>query len=126
MTRPRTSPHRELLGIIGKISDAGALQARWNAYFEKEGIDAFMDRYPTKEKELPERLSEMFHFDRRLYIVGGPLQEVVIPLLDALDSSAEEKGRVDTIVNEEGVMRGFFLGGVCVPEEGMKVCSFFS
>lgn len=109
MTKPRTNPHRELFGIIGKIDDVSSEKKWWNARFLKEGLDAYMDSYPTKERELPERLSEMFHFDRRGYIVGKPLQIAIIPLLDRIDASAEGEGRVDFVVNNGGVMTGYFL-----------------
>ena len=107
MTKPRTNPDRELFGIIGTVEDVSSEKKWWNAQFLEKGIDAFMDSYPSKEKELPERLSEMFHFDRRGYIVGKPLQEAIIPLLDALDTAAEGEGRVDFVSNASGVMTGF-------------------
>lgn len=109
MTRPRMNPDRQLFGVIGSVADVSALKRHWNAYFEDNGIDAFMDSYPTQKEELPERLSEMFHFDRRGYIVGKPLQEAVIPLLDAVDPSAREEGSVDTVVNDNGVLTGHYL-----------------
>jgi len=110
MTRPRTSTTRELFGIIGKDTNARKLQAEWNVFFEDNGMDAFIDCYPTTIENLPERLSEMFHFDRRLYIVSSSLQEAIKPLLDSLDKCASEKGRVDIVVNENGVLTGKFFG----------------
>ena len=107
MTRPRKSPEREIYGIIGKLKDASNIQKEWNAYFKRKGIDAFMARYPTKTSELPERLSEMFHFDRRMYLVGEDLQESVDRMLDKLDKSADE-GKVSIIKNEGGILIGFF------------------
>ena len=104
MTRPRLSTTRELYGILGKIPDAGKLQSEWNVYFEKKGMDAFMDKYPTTVETLPERLSEMFHFDRRAYLVGPELQEAIIPLLDNVDDSAKKKGNVNLVVNKNGVL----------------------
>ena len=109
MTKPRINPDRELFGIIGKVNDISAQKKWWNARFKEEGKDAFMDSYPTKEREIPERLSEMFHFDRRGYIVGKPLQEAIIPLLDHIGTSAEGEGRVDFVANTGGVMTGYFL-----------------
>jgi len=109
VTKPRTNPDRLLFGIIGKVDDISSEKKWWNARFLKEGLDAYMDSYPTKEKEIPERLSEMFHFDRRGYIVGKPLQEAIIPLLDHLDASAEGEGRVDFVANTGGIMTGYFL-----------------
>jgi len=106
VTKPRTSTTRELFGIIGKFPNASKIQAQWNAYFKKEGIDAFMDRYKTSVENLPERLSEMFHFDRRMYLVGSDLQEAIIPLLDELDEMAQNKGKVNVILNRKGVFSG--------------------
>ena len=104
MTKPRTSTTRELFGILGSHPDASVLQSSWNAYFAENGIDAFMDKYATTEENLPERLSEMFHFDRRGYIVAPKLQEAIVPLLD--DASAE---RVDTVWNDGGILHGYLL-----------------
>lgn len=109
MTKPRTNPDRQLFGVIGVINDVSTLRSEWNTWFEAEGIDAFMGYYPTKEAELPDRLSEMFHFDRRGYIVGKALGKAIIPLLDHLDSTAVEEGSVDTVVNDGGVFTGYFL-----------------
>ncbi|MFH1670551.1 MAG: hypothetical protein ABIA92_03100 [Patescibacteria group bacterium] len=106
MTRPRISPERELYGIMGKVPNAGKLQSQWNAFFKKEGMDAFMDKYPTTVEQLPERLSEMFHFDRRAYIVGPELQEEIMPLLDEIDELSREKGRANLVLNKDGVIIG--------------------
>lgn len=105
MTCPRISPARELYGIIGTLPNASQLQAQWNRFFASHGMDAFMDKYPTTKAHIPERLSEMFHFDRRLYLVGADLQEVIVPFLDA-----SEKKKVDTVLNRGGVLHGKFLG----------------
>tara|TARA_Y100000310_G_scaffold286539_1_gene310831 strand:+ start:74 stop:454 length:381 start_codon:yes stop_codon:yes gene_type:complete len=108
MTKPRVSTTRELFGIIGAHPQASALQREWNAYFTQEGLDAFLDRYPTKEEQLPERLSEMFHFDRRAYIVGNRLQEAIIPLLDHVEKSAADDGRVTVVLNRGGEFWGYY------------------
>jgi len=117
MTKPRNSTTRELFGIIGKIPNAGKVQSEWNAFFKEKGMDAFMDRYATTVDNLPERLSEMFHFDRRMYIVGKLLQKAIIPLLDVLDASAEKEGSVNVVLNEGGVMKGLFLDEGFSPEQ---------
>ena len=107
MTRPRKSPDREIFGILGKLKNASKIQKEWNKYFKEKGIDAFMARYPAKIDQLPERLSEMFHFDRRMYLVGEELQELVGQLLDELHDSVDE-GKVTIIKNEGGIFTGFF------------------
>lgn len=108
MAKPRDNPDRELFGILGSLEDTSAQKKWWNSRFTERDIDAFLDHYPTKEDELPERLSEMFHFDRRGYIVASSLQKAIIPLLDQLDPSAEGEGRASVVVNTGGVLTGYF------------------
>lgn len=110
VTKPRTSVRRELYGFIGTSSEAKHILREWNARFRERGIDASMDFYPTTEKNLPERLSEMFHFDRRGYVVGKELQKRIVPLLDRLDGKAQRQKKVDWVLNRKGVMTGFWLG----------------
>jgi shikimate 5-dehydrogenase len=109
MTRSRTSTARELLGILGPHPDARVILQRWNTWFREQGIDASMDRYPATAETLPERLSEMVHYDRRGSIVAPALQRAIVPLLDDLDASVEGQGRVDTLWNDGGVVRGYLL-----------------
>jgi shikimate 5-dehydrogenase len=118
MTNPRTNPERELMGILGSLDNTSEEMSWWNEEFKKLGMDAALSRYPTEVDTLPERLSEMFHFDRRGYIVGFALQKAIIPLLDSIDSSVglalsegEGEGRVDTVCNVGGVMTGYFCDG---------------
>ena len=108
MTNPRTNPDRELMGILGSLDNTSEVMSWWNAEFLRLGMDAALSRYPTEVDTLPERLSEMFHFDRRGYIVGKGLQEAIVPLLDHIDESAVGKGTVDTVHNAGGVMTGYF------------------
>lgn len=103
MTKPRTNPDRLLFGLLGSFADSSAQQSFWNKKFLDEHIDAFMDHYPTKDDQIPERLSEMFHFDRRGYIVGKSLQKAIIPYLDRA-----EEGSVNAVVNRGGILCGFF------------------
>lgn len=107
MTKPRTNPDRQLFGIIGSLDNTSEERKWWNARLAAEGIDGFMDHYPTRETQLPERLSEMFHFDRRGYIVGKSLQKAIIPLLDRLDERAEGEGRVEFVANRGGIFTGY-------------------
>src|SRR3989339_871006 len=108
MTKPRTSTHRELYGLIGSIPDVSNVLKVWNAYFREEGIDAVMNLYPTTVKNLPERLSEMFHFDRRAYIVGNNLSKAIIPLLDQVEPEARRRPRT----SRGAPVRGKGVGGV--------------
>jgi shikimate 5-dehydrogenase len=110
MTKPRTSIHREIYGILGSHPQAAELRRAWERWFREKQIDATLERYPATVANLPERLSEMFHFDRRAYIIGPALQQAIIPLLDRLDDQAEEEGSIDTVMNEGGLMVGYWFG----------------
>ncbi len=101
MTKSRISVDREIVGILGKFPNRSELLKQWNTYFREEGIDASAIYYPTTVENLPERLSEMFHFDRRLYLVSPNLQEVIAPLLDRIDEEP-----VEVIWNDGGVLVG--------------------
>lgn len=105
MSRPRKNPHRELYGIIGHVPDSSTILKEWNAAFRERGMDASMDLYPTTAENLPERLSEMFHFDRRGYLVGSNLSKVIIPLLDRVDPQARRRG-VKWVENRGGILTG--------------------
>lgn len=111
MTKPRTSVERVLLGILGKSHDSGAVLREWNSFLLAVGIDGTMDRYSCTEKAIPERLSEMVHFDRRGYIVTSSLQSAVLHTMDRLDISALQRQKVDTILNTGGVLTGYWTGG---------------
>jgi shikimate 5-dehydrogenase len=105
MTRPRKNSERELYGLIGSVPDAANVQKEWNRRFAEQGMDATINLYPTTKANLPERLSEMFHFDRRGYIVGKDLSRVIIPLLDEVEPAARRRG-VTWVENRGGVLVG--------------------
>jgi len=102
--------HHSVCGLLGPRCIAGE-RKRWNALFKEQGIDAFFDCYKASTfADLELRLAEMFHLGRRGYLVVPVLQQLIIPLLDRLDKTATEKRRVDTIVNTDGVICGYWMG----------------
>lgn len=110
MTKSRISTTRVLLGVLGASSQSSKILREWNRMLRAEKIDGSMDRYPCTAATLPERLSEMLHFDRRGYIISPALQEPIVPLMDILDTSAKKRGEVDTVVNDGGVLTGHWTG----------------
>lgn len=128
MTKPRTSVDREIFGILGKHPERSALQRTWNAYFEAEGIDAFLDYYPTTEDTIHERLSEMYHFDRRAYIVGSALTEAILSYVDVVHPSAEQalrqgsgQGSANLLYNRGGVVEGWHIEDMSDPEKVLAI-----
>lgn len=106
MTKSRISTTRVLLGVLGASSQTSKILREWNRMLREEKIDGSMDRYPCTAVTLPERLSEMLHFDRRGYIIIPALHQPILPLMDILDTSAKKRGAVDTVVNNGGVLTG--------------------
>lgn len=91
----------------------------WNALFTRLNAPAMLDFYPTSacgndpcaEKQcLHLRLSEMFLLGRRGYIVDPALQSDAYELMDEHDATARKHKKVDTVVSENGVQKGFFCG----------------
>lgn len=109
MTKPRTSVTREIYGILGTMKGASAELQKWNGLFRKESKDAVLVKYSASVSQLPERLSEMFHFDRRAYFVSGNLQESILMHMDTLEASATKNKRVNTVLNQDGVLTGAYL-----------------
>ncbi len=96
-------------GLIGPVCTSQA-RTFWNKKFSDAGLDAFFDFYRTKTvQDLELRLSEMFLLERRGYVVAEEFQTLILPLLDRLDAEALREGRVDTVVNEGGVLVGYVL-----------------
>ncbi len=59
------------------------------------------------------RLAEMELHARRGYIVHGTaLQHSILPFLDRLDASAHREGRVDTVLNDSGILVGYALESI--------------
>lgn len=109
-------------GLIGPTCTSQA-RTHWNALFTQKGTDAFFDFYRTSTiVDLELRLSEMFLLQRRGYVVDPLFETVIIRLLDQLDPSAIDRGSVDTVVNERGVLIGYFLGG----DDGERIKKWMS
>jgi len=94
--------HREIYGVLGRHPLMTALLRSWNAYLRTAGFDACMVRYTATEDSLLERLSEMFHYDRRLYVLAPDLRASIIPFLDRCELHCLPA----VIVNDGGVLCG--------------------
>ncbi len=101
---------RYVIGLLAPVSPKGG-RKHWNAILREKGIDGFFDGYPAATRDdLQFRLSEMFLLDRRGYMLHESLQTLVLELLDVIDASAQAAGKVDTVVNEDGILHGYLCG----------------
>ncbi len=78
----------------------------WDAWIAKRHLDAGVTHYPTSVALLPERMSEMFHFDRRAYLLHPSLGQAIFPLLDVIHAEGDA-APVDLVVNRGGVFHGY-------------------
>ncbi len=104
MTRPNMNTGRILLGVLGKVENLSSIRSHFDLFINKQQLDVSFDYYQTKPSELHERLSEMWHHDRRGYLLAEQLQQAIIPLLDECKYE-----RVNVIVNNKGRMIGAWL-----------------
>ncbi len=104
---------RTVIGCIGTPDDGGHHTCRkfWNAIFSQQNISATFEIYPlTLAKDVQLRLAEMELHARRAYILHGTeLQRLILPFLDRIDAHAQQEQRVDTVLNNSGVLVGYAL-----------------
>lgn len=53
----------------------------------------------------------MYLHDRWSYIIHESLQKDVMLLLDQIEASAQEKGSVNVVMNEGGLLKGYWCEG---------------
>lgn len=122
------STTREIFGILGKHPERSALQRAWNAYFATKKIDAFLDYYPTTEATIPERLSEMYHFDRRAYIIGPDVSDAIRVYVDVFPQEKQTAAglrveeRINFLCNRDGVFEGWIVENVADVQRVLQTC----
>lgn len=109
-----------IYGLIGSPITQSPSHHTHNAFFRKQGLNAVYVKMEIEKEEL----SLFFDWAKKLGIKGLsvtiPLKEAVLPFLDEIDPMAQEIGAVNTIVFEEGRMKGFNTdaAGALDPIEG--------
>lgn len=74
---------------------------------KENNIQAEYKKFETDPSRLDIDLSRMFTNKIRGYTVPPPLQEAILPLLDIIDKSVNDK--VNTVINRNGVLYGYYL-----------------
>lgn len=114
-----------IIGLIGPRC-TGSARKMWNEIFREREIDAFFDFYRTNtDRDLELCLSEMFLHERRAYLLDPLFSLSVRPLLDRLDPSAKATQRIDTVINDEGILIGFDTGATLDDQKVEKRLSLF-
>jgi len=76
-----------------------------NHLYQAMALDFIYKAFTTTD--LPGAIGGIRALGIRGCAISMPFKEACIPMLDALDPSAEAIGSVNTIVNDDGVLRGF-------------------
>ena len=96
-----------LCGVIGDPIEHTMSPAMQNAAFEEMGLNYLYVPFRVKEEGLGKAIDGMRALNMRGLNVTIPHKVSVIQFLDELDPLAEKIGAVNTIVNDEGVLRGY-------------------
>jgi len=96
-----------LCGVIGDPIEHTMSPAIHNAAFIKMGLDYHYVPFRVKEEELGKAIDGMRALNIRGLNVTIPHKVAIIPLLDELDPLAEKIEAVNTISNDDGVLKGY-------------------
>lgn len=96
-----------ICGVIADPVGHTVSPAMHNAAFEQVGIDYLYVPFQVKKEELGKAIAGMRALNIRGLNVTIPHKVAVIPFLDDLDDLAQRIGAVNTIVNDDGVLKGY-------------------
>ncbi len=96
-----------LCGIIGDPVEHTMSPAMHNIAFKKLALDYLYVPFRVKKEELGEAIKGTRALNIRGLNVTIPHKVAVLQFLDELDPLAEKIGAVNTIVNDDGVLKGY-------------------
>ncbi|MFC1933680.1 shikimate dehydrogenase [Chloroflexota bacterium] len=105
--RDMVSGKTKLCGIIGDPVEHTMSPAMQNAAFREIGMDYLYVPFRVKKEELGKAIEGMRALNMRGLNITIPHKVAVIQFLDELDHLAEKIGAVNTIVNDNGVLKGY-------------------
>ncbi len=100
-----------LCGLIGDPVEHTMSPVMHNAAFREIGVDYLYVAFRVKKEELGRAIDGMRALNIRGLNVAIPHKVAVIQFLDELDPLAEKIGAVNTIVNDDGILKGYNTDG---------------
>ena len=97
----------KICGLIGDPVEHTMSPPMHNVAFEKLGLDYAYLPFRVKPEDLPGAVNGLKTLNAIGFNVTIPHKVAVIPLLDELDSLAEKIGAVNTVVNNDGILKGY-------------------
>jgi len=107
----RISGTTGLLALIGSPVGHSGSPAMYNYSFEKLGLDYAYVAFDIKEHEVKDALDAMRLFHMRGMNVTMPDKTEAAKYVDELSPAAEIIGAVNTIVNDDGKLKGYITDG---------------
>ncbi len=101
------SGRTKVCGVIGDPIEHTMSPVMHNAAFKDKGVDYVYLPFRVRKEELGRAIEGMRALNIRGLNVTIPHKVAVIPFLDELDYLADKIGAVNTIVNDNGVLRGY-------------------
>ncbi|OEF96259.1 shikimate dehydrogenase [Desulfuribacillus alkaliarsenatis] len=101
-----------LVGLYGHPVGHSLSPLMHNFAFNKLGLSFHYQSFDIKPEQLQNAVLAIRALDMTGVNVTIPYKESVIPYLDALDESAKLIGAVNTIVNENGILKGYNTDGL--------------
>jgi shikimate dehydrogenase len=97
----------QICAIIGDPVEHTMSPPMHNAAFQELGLDYIYIPFQVKPEQLKQAVAGLRALNVRGFNVTIPHKVSVIPLLDKLDPLAEKIGAVNTVVNENGKLKGY-------------------
>jgi len=97
----------KVCGVIGDPIEHTMSPVMHNAAFKNKGVDYVYLPFRVKKEELGKAIEGMRALNIRGLNVTIPHKVDVIQFLDELDPLADKIGAVNTIVNDDGVLKGY-------------------
>lgn len=107
----RISGHTGLLAVIGSPIAHSASPKIYNYGFERLGLDYVYVAFDIKEHEMKDAIAAMRTFRLRGCNVTMPGKTEVVKYMDELSPAARIIGAVNTIVNDNGRLKGYITDG---------------
>lgn len=101
----------KICGLIGDPLGQTMSPLMHNTAFEKMGADYLYVPFTVKKEDLGKAIDGMRALNLRGLNVTMPHKVAVIQFLDELDDLADKIGAVNTIVNNDGVLKGYNTDG---------------
>ena len=96
----------KVCGIIGDPIEHTMSPVMHNAAFKNKGVDYVYLPFRVKKEELGKAIEGMRALNMRGLNITIPHKVAVIQFLDELDPLADKIGAVNTVVNDNGVLKG--------------------